>query len=484
MTIFETARQRLFSAQRAFIGCALCAFIIVGIQSTFTIPPFQVPDESRHWVATITRMRWFATPSKESTGAPVCSVEFGLISKMAQDTLAFQSHNRMPSNTFASLQDTPKDCLPSVVSYGNILTYPGVLVSKLAIHAEERRPYAALAALYASRLIHGFLIAGLLARIFVLSRRLGFVPFGLTFISGLLLSPLFIQQSFGVSADPICFMFALSLITIALFPSIISRADLLIAGFLAVVACHTKPSMALFAPCVALLGFFRYPVRRYLVSLSLIVVASLLGALFVSVSFTSAGSSAAAGGAVISVSEQLAFALKNPVATFSALDSAAWAFFSFEQLAHPLGWLDTQVHKRALSSWYTILWVALGFETLGLLSVPWNSASFKSLTSACCRSSAYLCCLYAASLGTPVILYLSWTAVGAPAVEGMQSRYLFPTLLLLPGAIAPFYRYARTPIDTPPTTHCLVPLLVIFAMAIFTAIYVSELYITVAARYW
>lgn len=404
---------------------------------------------------------------------------------MAQDSLAFQPFNRMPAGTFASLQYTPKECQKSVITYGSILTYPGVAVSKLFLEAEERRPMAALTGFYTSRIIHGFLVVALLMRIVTLARQANFMPFGLTLIAGLATSPLFIQQSFGVSADSICFMFALSLMSIVFFPSLVNRFDILVAITLAAVASHTKPPMALFGISAATLGFLRYSSRRYRVAVALLAAASVLGAMLVSFSFGSATATPQEGPKVISVGQQLAFALRNPPATYKALDAAVWTVFTLEQLAHPLGWLDTYLHKRALMSWYIMLWIALGFEILGLLVTPWSALTARAASRAFGQSSIYLVGVYAASIATPLILYLSWTAVGATGVEGMQSRYLFPSLLLLPAAIAPFYALQRASTDSERRfSFCIENAAIVLFMAILTALYVSELHITITARYW
>jgi uncharacterized membrane protein len=280
-------------------------------------------------------------------------------------------------------------------------------------------------------------------------------------------------------------MFALSLASIVLFPSVINRFDVVAVLVLAVVACHTKPPMALFGFSAALLGLLRYSAKRYQTTLALLTIASALGATLVSISFNSGGGSTPDGQSVVSVSQQLAFALRNPVATFQSLDSALWSALSIEQLAHPLGWLDTHLHKRALSSWYTILWIALAFEVLGLLNLPWRSLSSRATGRSLGVSLLYLLGIYVASLATPFILYLSWTAVGAPGVEGMQSRYLFTSLLLVPAALTPFYGYEQPKTDAPEKVSHRIELgAVVVAMALLTALYVSELHITTAARYW
>jgi uncharacterized membrane protein len=54
------------------------------------------------------------------------------------------------------------------------------------------------------------------------------------------------------------------------------------------------------------------------------------------------------------------------------------------------------------------------------------------------RRGAFLLFLAAGGLAMHLLLYLTWTPVGAPAVEGMQGRYLIPFAmaagLVLPGA--------------------------------------------------
>lgn len=484
MVTLDALRQRVFCAQFVFAACACCLFLVLGIQSTFSIPPFQVPDESRHWVAAVNRVNSVTSLFGKPRKSPECSVEFGLVSKMAQDELVFQPSHRMPRNAFGSLRDTPRVCETSKVPYGSALTYPGVLVSKLFLKGEERRPFSALAGFYAARIIHGLLVLAALARLLYLAFRAKGMPIGLVMILGLVCSPLFVQQSFGVSADPICFMFALSLLGILLFPSFINRFDVIVSVLLAFTASHTKPPMALFGMSAALLAYFRSPRAGYRMSFVLIVLASLLGGGLVALSYNTSGEPSADAQTIISGSQQLALIMSDPLGALIKVDGVVWVVLTMEQLAHPLGWLDTYIHKRALASWYTVMWAALSFEVLGLIHIRWIVTSLRGALTALCESSLYLAGLYVATLGTPLILYLSWSPVGSAGVIGMQSRYLFPSLLLLPAAFSVFYGYRSDSPDLAVRRWHLEVFGIIMFMTALSALYVSELHITTAARYW
>jgi hypothetical protein len=485
MVNLDVIRERLFRTQVVFTACALCAFVILGIQSTFSIPPFQIPDESRHWIGAVARTNSLTSFFGGSSKKPECSVEFGLIAKMAQDNLAFQPTNRIPTNTFGSLGETTKECKSSDLLYGNLFTYPGVIVSKLILKAEDKRAFAALTGFYVSRIIHGLLVFVLFARLLTLAFRAKFMPIGVVLLAGLATSPLFVQQSFAVSGDPICFMLVLSLLSLIFFPSLVTRFDVGMAVMFAVVASHTKPPMALFALSAAVLMFFRGGATSYRVALYSIVLASVLGSISVGLSYGASNPSShpdAPSG--ISMGQQIAFMIDNPRAAFQAINRATAAVLGIDQVAHPLGWVDTFLPARVLSTWHAILWLALILEVGGLLQVRWAVDSLKQWGNALSQSVIFLLGIYVATLATPLILYLAWTPVGAAGVDGMQSRYLFPSLFLMTAALCPLYRSDRHSESLSPIKYHLEALVIVPLMTLLCALYVSELHIAVIARYW
>lgn len=468
--------------QSTFLFVAVCLFVAMGVLFTFTIPPFQIPDEASHWSSAVTRAeRFFAA----ITGRPFqeCSVELGLPAQMDANNVAMQSHHHMPRDRFSTLRGVKRNCERVIVPYGNLLTYPGVFLSKIILRGEEKKGRIALVSFYMSRLLHGAMVSLFLFRFVSLARTSAPMPIGAAVLSTLIISPLFVQQSFGVSADPICFSFALSLLTFSLFPSRVTRFDVGVAMLVALVACHTKPPMLAFFPCAALVGLRAIPYRAYTYCVVGIGLAAVMGALAVSFAYNTTGEIDPFRGKYISPIDQLKFAVENPQVVLAAVDSVVWQLAKLKHLAHPLGWLDTKLHKRALSLWYNAFDIGLFLDVVGLCLLRWKAALVPKPLRSFGFAMVALVGIYIATLTTPLILFLTWTEVGAHGVAGMQSRYLFPSLLLLPIVPAAFLEYRVKPEGAGDLCKWSV-IGVGVLMVLFSVLYLAELYISLAARYW
>ncbi len=140
----------------------------------------------------------------------------------------------------------------------------------------------------------------------------------------------------------------------------------------------------------------------------------------------------------IDPSEQIHFLLTHPITGFVLLarDFLSRAPNLVHSMIGVLGWLDTP-----LPHWLVILYA--GGMTLLVLFAAEGKGSSTALSIRVWMAGSCLAFAFAMSL----ISYLTWTPVGANAVEGLQGRYYLPIMPLLlsaaPVMVSPVQRWVR-----------------------------------------
>ena len=129
---------------------------------------------------------------------------------------------------------------------------PGVLLVRALRPAEPENGEEALAGFLIARFLQGLLVATVLFRIAWLGRA-AVAPAGLLCLLAIGLSPLLVQQSFGVTSDTVVNAFALALAGWLALPDRLTRADHAAVAALGVVAMLTKPVLAPVLPAALLL---------------------------------------------------------------------------------------------------------------------------------------------------------------------------------------------------------------------------------------
>lgn len=118
--------------------------------------------------------------------------------------------------------------------------------------------------------------------------------------------------------------------------------------------------------------------------------------------------------------EQLAYLHEHPVAIIRvALNTLLHSKFLLTSMIGNLGWLTVPLPS---------LGILIGLGSLLCAAICRPSPSFMSPL----LNTAWALLLFAASVAlTGVALYLTWTPVGFPNVQGLQGRYLLPMLPIL-----------------------------------------------------
>lgn len=417
-------------------------FGLLGICMALLLPPFHLPDERRHWITAHLRAE------RLLGGDEICSQDVAL-ERHFRLKIHFRPERKVPPGTWDAVADLEPMC-EDTIQYGfsNVLSYPSVLLVRW-LTPEPRTGSAALLRFRAARILAGLLLFALLARAAFLARS---DPDGppplLLVLLALPLSPLFVQQSFGVTSDGVVNGSALALATWLAFGSRLATVDLVVLCLLTLVAAFTKPVLIPVLPAALLLGVWLERrdaseaaptliegLRRGLAHRRLLTGALVLIVL-AGLAFAAANPGTMYKSGAIDGAAQLAYVRENPLTALGVMASGlAKVFLHPTSLIGPLGYLDTEMRVPTRLAFAGILAIAIAAEALGRT----RRAGAPSLAAVCL--ALVLLASLAASLGaTAFNMYLMATRVGGDTLYGLQPRYVLPHLLVGLGATAGLLR--------------------------------------------
>jgi len=438
----------------------LAAFGALGVSYMFLLPPFQVPDERRHWVAAHHHMAKFVTGS-----GTFCSTDVAL-DRHFDVGVKLNPQAKFPGGIFSRVVELRPEC-EETHGYGrsNITTYPGVVLSRVFLPREPTSGVQSLVGFYVSRLLHGTLIGLLLLRLWWLARNDATGPPGLLALLLLALSPLFIQQSFGITNDVVTNAFALAICTWLIFSDRQNRIDEAVLVLLGAVAAFTKPVLSIpLLPLVALglclNGLRQAPGEPWFRSFTQTLIRKrvLVGALVgVSASGFFYGRSNLRLG---KRAPQLEFIAENPGYTFDVIMTRISGIFSSPSIfIDDLGYLDTRLSNATLASFGLLVALVAALEMILLYRGGRRLVKDPILLkqrSADLWPVAALASTVLASLlfGIFMIGFVSYliSPLGSDRLYGMQARYLFPHLMLGTGVAMAIARIFLAPSRSSPET--------------------------------
>jgi uncharacterized membrane protein len=406
------------------VVAAICGVIMV-----FLSPPFQAPDEVNHFFRawTLAQGRLLAVREGGLVGAPVSVAVFRWVSALVDD-LPFHPENKQTLGALISLRDVDSaDRAVTFVDFRNSALYSPVAYVPQAVGLGVGRRllgWPLLDSYYLARLLN--LLSSVALCWWACSR----LPYGRLPFVLIALCPMFLFEQASLSADSLTYGLAAAFCASVLQVSRsgdhapLASGVVMKLGALGALVTLTKPSSAplpLFA--VLLLGCRRHaspgrPWRETMTVIGISWAALLAWSLLVQGLYVPAHPFVA-----VEPGTQLAYILARPLRFAGVVWHTLvtnWHAYYLSAVG-VLGWLDTPLKPRYVDYFY---WTLLASGLVGE----------SSLMAASRRERALAAFLVLSTIGLfVVIMYLTWTAVGGPMVEGLQGRYLLS--LAVPWAV-------------------------------------------------
>ena len=412
---------RIVTADLTVVYLVLGLFSVLSL--AFLTPPFQVPDEQQHFFRTyqLSEMRAQAVVQDGAAG-DILPSSLPAIADAFLGTSELHTKRDIPASPL--LKTLSKLYVPLDPQRREFVNFSGAafysplpyLPQIAAISAGRALGLGPLGLLYAGRLANG------LAALLIIALSLRIFPFGnlAIFVSAML--PMTIFEVASVSPD------AAIIATTFLFSAIALRArergfwrlgDVFVASLCGVVFCPLKP---VYAPLlvIGLPGIFRRGSSRNVLAAQIVLVITALGTTAIWTKYSLSSFAQPHPGA--NLPEQLAGMIANPGHfAYILLDS----FYSF--------WRPWIVESIGKLGWLTITLPPVMYVLpaiaglLGLMSSQAAAASHVGRFDACWD----LVLVVASALLVLIAVYLYWSAVGSPVIDGVQGRYFLPLAGLL-----------------------------------------------------
>ncbi len=422
-------------------------FILAGTCFALLFPMFRTPDEEAHYKTGLSNYAWITRG--QST---YCGYSMDLRSLASQPDGQITTHS-LETNRLQELCEKH-------VTYGWVLNYPSVLLASAFTSDRANSKQDALLRFYLSRLLNGFFIAITMLRLVLLMSRWG-PRNGSFLILCFCLSPLFLQQSWSVTADVPVNLLGLQLAIIAIYFDRLDVWDLSVFALTSVIACSSKPIIAPLIPGILIIAYGFHDQKSRL-SLSYLrhlfkqrffligIAATIFGVI---TAFLQVGAEEGKGNPRIR--QQLQFVIEKPVETFEMLQRCLRDFFStsINFFAGHLGYFKVstpefmiqfypKLHAIVLLTEIVIFGVFLWqrFRVREFGDLPRQRLRFIVAGSVLTSATLYLSALI------PIfVMFLVWTQIGATGVEGVQARYFYPVLFAGIGFLGGLAGLAKLP---------------------------------------
>ncbi|WP_296944579.1 DUF2142 domain-containing protein [uncultured Massilia sp.] len=404
-----------------FLPSWLCLGLLTVLSLIFITPPFQAPDEAQHFFRAyqISEGKMLGDVAHGTSGGSLPSSLSRLVEHFLGTTAIHADVRpvgpRPLGATFAQLRmplepERREYTVFSGAAYYAPLAY---LPQAGAIGVGRLLGAGPLALLYMARLANG------LAALALIAWGLRLLPVGRELAAFAALLPMAVFLYASVSTDAIVISSAFLFTALVLNRIVADRwsaADSALALACALAFCLLKPT---YVPLL-LLGFaqvlFTQARTRAVLRHAAILCATLLATVLWMRYSAAAVVTVKAG---TGMAAQLAYVIQHPVHYLVAvLHSLYWRAFYYREFVGVLGWLTVPLPLPAY-----------------LLPIPAVLLALGSEAHALSKRVVLLLAHGAVVLGGCVLLvmtalYLYWTPIGFPTVEGVQGRYFLPLLAL------------------------------------------------------
>lgn len=383
-----------------------CIFVIVAIpllfMYLFLMVPNSIPDEVVHFSKTYltSQFKWGTYPYAEIPSSMTVLVKYNY--KEWQDLL-FTSTNYESVTGIAT-------CSYNFILY--LIPSIGFMIGKLFN----------LSIFFAYLLARSFNVLFYVGIGYYCIKK---IPFGKWLLFVFLLNPMILHLSSSLSADNL--VNCMSILTISYCFYIyksekpIVLKDIIILGSAFIILAITKYN---YLPLFGLLLISYKKVlqmdKKLWLYVIVIPIVSVVAYLFFS-NLTAQANLPATPIVDVNPGAQLSFILHNPLEFLKTLlrtSSHYGEFYITSMLLSPLSWLSLTISSKILSLYLVILAIAIMIEDskvkLKMISKGWIIV----------LSGIMIFAVYLA-------LYITWTSVGGPIIEGIQGRYFLPIGFLL-----------------------------------------------------
>jgi Ca2+/Na+ antiporter len=425
--VFSTIHARLYTA-------LVASFCLLGLCLAFAQPVYSLPDEPAHWLTAHVRLehlfgRKGCVPTVLGTPCPkehICS-------------------------TIPVLELT---CANDIGLYGDALTYPGVLLSKLILPRQTESAIRQVQAIVLSRLLQGLIVILCLLRVGVLARKTG--RFGSITLAALTLSPLLAQQAFAVSSDGAQLAFGMCLFAAVMFWDVLTRLDVVMFLLLGYPSTAKPTLLPLLVPAVCA-GFWlaqadqghglreiahgfwrslkptRAPVPQTLILWSALLLSLLTVA--VSLSYDAAGQAVSTPAENASRIAHLNELRAHPFKVFDLVNRLRYPT-QVRTWVSPLGWLDLNVSPALVNAFSRLFVLCSGLDLLTLAWLGYRrraplQGTWRRLGSALPGFLLGLLGALVNVLFINAVMYVLWTPLNAHRAWGVQYRYFFPASMVV-----------------------------------------------------
>jgi Predicted membrane protein (DUF2142). len=481
----------------------------MGVALAVLMPPFRSPDEITHSKLVASRLNRILHPQEKC--APFADLGMSFL---------FPFDGQVPHDKVAAISKQPPTCTPYSKMYGGLLTYPGAVVALLLFTSQTSDAAAFFRAFFLGRLLQGLFVGLILWRVATLMIEKRTV--GTLVILAFPLVGLAVQESFSITADGVVIGFALMLCAAMTSLDHFRASDVALFAFSGYCASISKPFItpAILPALFAGLVFARQPSqpRAFTVVIkeflrlfeprrrpSIPHVMVWLGTAFCAVSTIATLFDFGSVYMRVDPAVQKAFLRAHPMVFFVNLPKSILHLIdNLDVFNGPLGVLDVTISSATVDHFRHLLYAVGVFElTLAiprLLRTPRGTAgSGKETVDVPGRfwlPNLAACLLVLVGIvtgfyGVIASLYLTWTSPKLLWLQGFQSRYAIPHVLLLLGAFAGFLSASFPPRDQQETDASqsvvsarIAYLIVTAILASLALLFLSGLYFDLQKRYF
>ncbi|MBA3920202.1 MAG: DUF2142 domain-containing protein [Nostocaceae cyanobacterium] len=415
------ALREIFSDLRIPENAFVILAVVFGLLFLFITPPFQVADESNHFLRAfqISELGIIATKQENQIGGFLPKSLLQTINEVSKD-IRFKPQNKQKTENIFNLLNLPLASDKRIfLSFPNTSLYSPIpyLPQAFGIKLGTIFSFPPLVLMYMGR------IANLLAWVCLVYLSLKIIPDFKWLFFLLSLTPMSLFQAASLSADAVTNGLSFLWISFVFNQAFNNSKKITNFHICIMFIISTLLSLCKTAYFPLMLLYFVIPKnklgnnKKYLLTFFVLALVNIGAIIF----WSDLVKDLISLKPNIAPKEQLIFIVTHPLEFTQILLNTFWkdGIENIFQFIGVLGWLDTRLPTiHSYSYLIILLLVALASQPKKLVIQGWQKYIIFML-------------FILNIVIIMVLLYLSWTAVGDKIIEGLQGRYLIPVATLL-----------------------------------------------------